>query len=173
MRVVYFDTRTTIGDIAVYTIYECCGEWKKKTRELKLKQTDISDNNLMRFDLRPPRQRLCSYNRIISPEVLRAREKKAPQSSVERTTTGEEVVVAFYVWGGDVKGTGRMERACVSRIYVCYDEKKNISNRYVCAIIEILRQNIHVKYNMCNICTRCVQGIIFLNLINFFYILSQ
>jgi len=35
-----------------------------------LKQTDISDNNLMRFDLRPPRQRLCGYNRIISAEVL-------------------------------------------------------------------------------------------------------
>jgi hypothetical protein len=43
---------------------------KKKKGELKLKQTDISDNNLMRFDLRPPRQRLCGYNRIISAEVL-------------------------------------------------------------------------------------------------------
>lgn len=28
---------------------------EKKKGELKLKQTDISDNNLMRFDLRPPR----------------------------------------------------------------------------------------------------------------------
>lgn len=44
--------------------------WRGKKGELKLKQTDISDNNLMRFDLQPPRQRLCGYNRIISAEVL-------------------------------------------------------------------------------------------------------
>lgn len=59
---------------------------KRDGEELKLKQTDISDNNLMRFDLRPPRQRLCSYNRIISAEV--SREKRKSHNPVSKGRPG-------------------------------------------------------------------------------------
>lgn len=67
---------------------------KQKKCQSKLKRTGVSDNNLMRFDLRPPpcdaaaavdddddddARLLCSIrNRIISTEVLRARRRENP-----------------------------------------------------------------------------------------------
>lgn len=70
----------------------------------------------MRFDLRPPRQRLCGYNRIISAEVLCENRK-----SHNRVSKGR--------W--QCKGKA---------VYVQVVKKKNNNTNIVCsAVIENLQ----------------------------------